>query len=241
METKPYTYRFWAKSAPGNRGRIHLLEHHLADVGACFEELLKQPTIRRRLAHAGGWDDLDATTQARLCVFAALHDIGKVNVGFQTRVRGASHVLDMAPVVNGEDTATAEAFFDALGWWWDATETWDDCGGETVCGLMIATLSHHGRPLQLDGARAKRPRFWQATDELDPQEYVARVGRLLREWFPKAFAPGGEALPAAPEFQHHFLGLCNLHDAPLTEPLVIIESETGSGKTEAALWRFARI
>ena len=30
-------------------------------------------------------------------------------------------------------------------------------------------------------------------------------------------------------------------DAPLTERIVIIESETGSGKTEAALWRFARM
>ena len=30
-------------------------------------------------------------------------------------------------------------------------------------------------------------------------------------------------------------------DTPLDEPLVIIESETGSGKTEAALWRFARM
>ena len=30
-------------------------------------------------------------------------------------------------------------------------------------------------------------------------------------------------------------------DAPLKERLVIIESETGSGKTEAALWRFARM
>ena len=27
---------------------------------------------------------------------------------------------------------------------------------------------------------------------------------------------------------------------PLDEPVVVIESETGSGKTEGALWRFAR-
>ena len=30
-------------------------------------------------------------------------------------------------------------------------------------------------------------------------------------------------------------------ETPLNEPVVIIESETGSGKTEAALWRFARM
>ena len=52
-----YTRHFWAKAHPyRQRGpeRIHLLEHHLADVGACFEALLMQPTIRRRMARAGG-------------------------------------------------------------------------------------------------------------------------------------------------------------------------------------------
>ena len=316
MQSQSHAKRFWGKADRKDPDRVHLLEHHLADVGACFEALLAQPTIRRRLARTAGLDDIDDVTAARLCVFAALHDIGKASVGFQTRVRGASHTLDMVPVVTGEDYETAGAFFDALGWWWDATETWDDRGGETVCGLMVATLSHHGRPLQLEGGRAKRPRFWQGTAELDPQEYVARIGWLLKEkWFPQAFETGGPPLPSAPAFQHHFLGLCNLadwigsneedgwfeyvdeprddyidtareraeraiaavglnvttqrkqvvragvpdftglfphisnanaiqqtaHDAPLTEPLVIIESETGSGKTEAALWRFAEM
>ena len=313
MQNQSHAKRFWGKADRKDPGRVHLLEHHLADVGACFEALLEQPTIRRRLARTGGLNDLDPINEARLSVVAALHDIGKVNLGFQTRVRGASHTLDMVPVVTGEDYETARAFFDALGWWWDATETWDDRGGETVCGLMVATLSHHGRPLQLEGGRAKRPRFWQGTAELDPQQYVARIGRLVRQWFPDAFKPGGPSLPSAPAFQHHFLGLCNLadwigsneewfeyvdeprddyidtareraeraiaavglnidaqrkkvvragvpvfadlfdvagdvraiqqvaHDAPIGAPLVIIESETGSGKTEAALWRFAEM
>ena len=89
-ETMPaYTRRHWAKSDRRDSQRIHLLGHHLADVGACFEGLLRQPTIRQRLARTAGRDDLDAATVARLCVFAALHDIGKVNVGFQTRYGGA--------------------------------------------------------------------------------------------------------------------------------------------------------
>ncbi len=51
-----YTSQFWAKSEPrrGYPKRIHLLEHHLADVGACFEALLAQPTIRQRLSGSGG-------------------------------------------------------------------------------------------------------------------------------------------------------------------------------------------
>ena len=79
-----YTDRFWAKWDNDTK-EIHLLEHHLADVGACFEALVDQPTIRARLASAGGVDAPDETTISRLCVFAALHDIGKVNVGFQTK------------------------------------------------------------------------------------------------------------------------------------------------------------
>ena len=323
---KTYTHRFWGKSDRKAPERIHLLEHHLADVGACFEALLRQRLIRQRLAHTAGWDDIDDATVARLCVFAALHDIGKVNIGFQTQIWSqddypngvrppgrAGHTLDLMPVLNGSDRATSEWFCDALGWWWDATETWDDQGGETVCGLLVATLSHHGRPLQLDDGRPEFPQVWRRFGELDLRGQVRRIGKLVCQWFPETFAGDARPLPSSPAFQHHFLGLCNLADwvgsnelwfpyvdeprddyidfareragqainsigldlatqrqsvsqggvpsltglfphidkpnaiqeaayrAPPDERLVIIESETGSGKTEAALWRFARM
>ena len=111
-----YTRQFWAKSEPrhGYPKHIHLLEHHLADVGACFDALLAQPTIRRRLARSGGLNSLDDATAARLTLFAALHDIGKVNVGFQTRIwreedfpagrrrpGHAGHYHELAPVLRG--------------------------------------------------------------------------------------------------------------------------------------------
>ncbi len=326
MENRPYAKRFWGKADRENPDRIHLLEHHLADVAACLEALLQQPIIRQRLAHIAGREDLDGTTAARLCVFAALHDIGKVNTGFQTQIwrnddfpegrrrpGRAGHTLDLTPVLNDKDCATSEWFFDALGWWWDAIKSWDDCDGETVCDLLVATLSHHGQPLQLEGGRAKNPQIWRMFEGLDPRDQVARIGQLVHDWFPAAFAKGGLSLPSAPAFQHQFLGLCNLadwigsdeswfrfldkpkddyiatarararnaigtigldvtaqrntisstgvpilkelfphiatanaiqeatHQAPLEEQLVIIESETGSGKTEAALLRFARM
>ena len=317
----PYTRYHWAKSDRKSPGRIHLLEHHLADVGACFEALMRQPTIRQRLAITGDLNDLDESLVARLSVFAALHDIGKVNVGFQTRIwrdddlpgkpkpRWAGHTDDVVPVLTDQDYTTAEWFFDALGW--DDFLTWDDRGGETVCAMLVATLSHHGRPLQLEGGRRENPALWRPFGDLIPQDYVRRIGWLLRLWFLTAFEPEGPPLPSAPAFQHMFLGLCNwadwvgsneawfpyvdsqqddyvetarkqakqaidtiglnlstqrrdfknvpefgnlfgidgspnaiqqtVRDTPLDQPLVIIESETGSGKTEAALWRFARM
>ena len=319
-----YTSRHWAKADRNDPTKIHLLEHHLADVGACFEALLSLDTIRRRLARAGGLPDLDDATVARLCVFAALHDIGKVNVGFQARIwqdvdlpvgqhrpGQGNHVTDLIPLLNGNDRATNEEFFTALGWWEEATGAWDDSGGETVCGLFIAALSHHGSPLNLGDSRQPNPRIWQPYGNLDPKECVERIGRLVRNWFPRAFVGNAPPLPATPAFQHHFLGLCILADwlgsnekrwfpfcdspddsyiyraraqaaraigdirldlhqqrydlsqkppeftdvfgfppnaiqqaaleAPMEAPLVILESETGSGKTEAALWRFLQM
>ena len=327
-ETAPhYSRRFWAKAWPYRQSgpeRIHLLEHHLADVGACFEALLAQPIIRQRLAVSGGMDSLDHATAARLALFAALHDIGKVNIGFQTRIwrdedfpagqrrpGRAGHYHELAPVMLGENTGTTEKFFGSLDWWWDATESWDDCGGETVCALFIAALSHHGQPLQLEGGLNHNSRLWTDIGSLDPFAQLQRIGELARLWFSAAWESRGHPLPSKPEFQHHFLGLCTLADwigsneewfpfcdeprhgymeqardqahramkdigldvaqqrnqfagvpeftglfphidapnaiqqaafgTPLDEQLLIIESETGSGKTEAALWRFARM
>ena len=325
-----YTLHQWAKSDRSEPGRIHLLEHHLADVGACFEALLGQPTIRKRLARTGGREDLDRATVSRLSVLAALHDIGKVNMGFQTQIwrpedlpggrvpasfRRVGHTRDTVPVLdeNG-DTETSGWFFPALGF--DEMLAWDDRDGLTACGMFVATLSHHGLPLSLEDTLPANSAVWRNFGGLDPQECVGRIAGLVREWFPDAFGGNGEALPPQPAFQHMFLGLCTLADwigsdegwfeyrgvpedgymaharrqarraveaiglditeqrvllggmptrtgfadlfdvpggapnaiqrraaleTPLDEPLVIIESETGSGKTEAALWRFARM
>ena len=41
--TPAYTRSFWGKSRRGDPSDFHLLEHQLADVGACFEALLAQP------------------------------------------------------------------------------------------------------------------------------------------------------------------------------------------------------
>ena len=318
-----YAKRHWAKSDRENPSRTHLLEYHLADVGACFEALMACRTIRQRLAKAGNRDDLDHVTVQRLAVLAALHDIGKANIGFQTRIwQGADldgrrrpvktgHTSPLVPVMTGADQETWSWFWNALGW--EYLLQWDSDDGKTVCALFTAALSHHGAPLDLHDPKSPNGALWRPFGGLHPEKTVRRVGRLVREWFPSAFSEG-PPLPSAPPFQHMFLGLCTLADwigsdehffefradpdtgymntarrraaravrgiglsidsqragfpplpafgqlfaicgdptpvqelaalpdaVPFDQRLVVIESETGSGKTEAALWRFARM
>ena len=224
MATPAYTRYFWGKSNREDSRRIHLLEHHMADVGACLEALLAQPTIRQRLARSSGRDDLDPSTIARLCVLAALHDIGKVNVGFQTRIwqdadrpasetkrpRRSGHIADLTPVLNWDDRETAAWFFEALGW--DDLLTWDDADGRIVCGLFVAALSHHGVPLKLHDTRQPNAVIWRPYGTLNPQQHVTHIGQLVRAWFPAAWSSGAPPLPSAVAFQHLFAGLCMLAD-----------------------------
>ncbi len=319
-----YTRRHWGKANKENHHKIHLLEHHLADVAACFEALLGVPTIRDRLAKSGKLKEIDDVTEARLLVFAALHDIGKANMGFQTQIwesqdfpdnntcRHAGHIQELAPVLRYHDDNTARWFFEELGW--DEMSRWDDDGGETVASFLIASLSHHGSPFNLESEINPNPRIWQPLGRLDPRQCLRNINRLVRSWFPKAFSSEGICpMPSEPSLQHMFLGLCNLADwigsderffeycdrpvsnyldvakskakralaeigldislqhhefrgvpgfgdlfgiegapppnsmqksvgaVPVNHQLVIIESETGSGKTEAALLRFAKL
>ena len=322
MTLHTYTRHHWAKSDRQDQSRIHLLEHHLADVGACLEALLHQPTIRTRLAQTAGIDNLHEAVIARLCVFAALHDIGKANVGFQAQIwrnedlqgrskpRYAGHTSDIVPVLLGTDSVTAGWFLDAIGWH-EHMGNWDSDGGCTASALFVAAMSHHGEPLDLRDTKPANPEAWRQFGELSPQACIERIGAMARSWFPQAFVANAPPLPSSAAFQHMFLGLCTLadwigsneehfsyvatpydgyidkarrqaHDAieaiglnvsaqrealttvpdfsklfgiphqpnaiqsaaqnvPLDQPVVIIESETGSGKTEAALWRFARM
>lgn len=57
----------------------HPLVDHCADVASVAETLLRLPVWRKRLVRLAGRDISDVGW-ARLCVLAALHDIGKLNV-----------------------------------------------------------------------------------------------------------------------------------------------------------------
>ena len=133
----------WGKFEPP--GQFHRLEHHCADVAACFVALLGDPVLRDRFERASGGAGLCPVTEARLTVIAYLHDFGKLDTGFQFKVR------------------------DSNAW---------------PCGTQPRKAGHIGKALRL-------PEMKRAVQE-----------------------------------------------ATLDNPLLILEGETGAGKTEAAILRF---
>ena len=315
---------FWGKLEHDAEGAVsgwHPLADHCADVAAVCEALLERTLLRRRLARLAGRDDLTGAEVARLCVLAALHDVGKFNVGFQNKAWGkrdtAGHLAEFLAILdprNGYDELTGRLFASLsardLGDWGDHPE------GDDVFQLLVATVSHHGRPVASDQRGKIQPRHWSPARGLDSFAGIADLVERTRLWFPAAWEAGGRSLPAAAEFQHGWAGLVTLADwlgsddsagrftfredgdggdrmdfarararrvlertgidpeparrslgpeapgfqsvVPGLEPwaaqravlelpagagggVTVLESETGSGKTEAALWHFARL
>ena len=290
-------------------GCIHRLEHHCADVAACFEALLRGPVLRARFAQATGTDDFTDTTAARLTFLAFLHDFGKLSVGFQFKVRRPSAPSHRAPGLAGHVGAALLCFDNS-----DICELLGlhkivDAWGVGVVPLLHAALAHHGRPARRPTRTGSGPpELWKPFAGYDPRE----TARLLHErglaWFPRAFE-SGPSIPDTPALAHLFAGIVALADqlgsdegafeyepnpdahyidrarriatetvrrkgferadwyssapvadvqtlfdhveprpvqravsaASLDPRLLILESETGSGKTEAALLRFAAL
>ncbi len=298
----------WGKfDAPS--GRVHRLEHHCADVAACFEALLRDPVLRARFDQAAGADGLSDTTAARLTYIAYLHDFGKLNAGFQFKVRRqnelprrgpqpAGHIAEALLGFDQSDICTRLGLHDIVNEW-----------GGGVVALLYAMLAHHGRPARRPThSGGGPPELWRPFAGYDPAATATLLNQRGRSWFSDAFRDGPR-MPDAPALAHLFAGVVALADqlgsddeafeyepeadphyierarriaidtvrskgfrridwpadiaaadigtlfnhpeprpsqravsaAPLDRPLLILESETGSGKTEAAVLRFAAL
>ena len=196
------------------------LLHHSADVSACCEALLQRTLFRRRLAALGGLEDLDGQQVSRLCVLAALHDFGKANLGFQhkchppgdRRYPPAGHLREaLGALDGGAGPGVQKRLVNALDI--QAMISWiENSSGdpEPLFQFLVATISHHGRPLMPAG---KLPaEIWTANGDYDPIEAVGELAESTKAWFPDAWQPGGSPLPAAAELQHGWAGLLMLAD-----------------------------
>ena len=290
-------------------GNLHRLEHHCADVAACFEALIEEPVLRARFARASGVAELDCTTAARLTYLAFLHDFGKLNAGFQFKVPRPDRPVGRGPRPAGHIGEALLSFghpdvCKRLG----LHRIVDDWGAGAV-PLLYAALAHHGRPARRPSRTGRGPaELWQPFGSYEPRATAKLLYEMGQAWFPNAFATG-PPIPDVPALTHLFAGVVAIADqlgsdeeafeyepdrdpsyierarriavrtvaskgfarsvwardapvadvrglfdyaaprplqtaaasAPLDSPLLILESETGSGKTEAAVLRFASL
>lgn len=205
---------FWGKLEKNEQGNVlawHPLHAHCADVAACAEALLGRTILRRRLAALAGRADLDEVDIARLSALAAMHDIGKFNLGFQRKGARepsgtAGHVSEVLALFKS-DFRERDSLFDALPT--DSLATW--CESEGAFELLVAGIGHHGKPVAC-GQVPPNPSLWARTAALDPFAGIASLTASVRAWFAPAFEPTKSILPAAPAFQHAFAGLVMLAD-----------------------------
>lgn len=208
---------FWGKYE--NEKERHALAHHCADVACTMEALLNIPLVERTFLNSCKLTTLDKTLKARLCVLAFWHDVGKVAIGFQSKVwhqdiiRPVStigHCKPVADLIMCNDTY-ADWFFDAIDE--ETLRHWDSAEDNALCSMFLAALSHHGKPIQGNSSECmKNKNQWEPTDGLNPKGHVLKMRKLSEAWFPDAFVTSNSSLPAEASFHHVYLGYLALAD-----------------------------
>ena len=192
-------------------GCSHCLEHHCADVAACFQTLLSDPVVRARFEHAAE-QTIGHVSETRLAVLAFLHDFGKLNAGFQFKVYDRSELPPGAPPHAGHIEQALlcfeqEQMCEAIGLY-----AMDDTWGEGFLPLLYASLAHHGRPAKKSRRSGTGPpAYWKPYAGYDPLSAAKLLGERIRLWFSDAF-DNGPALPDSPALAHLFAGTVALAD-----------------------------
>ncbi len=171
---------FWAKAGPDG---YHPLIGHSADVAAVFCELVKEGSnARRRLEQLARAPDGELLAQS-LAYYAALHDLGKANHGFQDKAGPWSRpdrAVDwqvsghVAPVI-GSFTADA-SFKRMVAGLLEPVPIAQDLALE----IFLTSVCHHGQPLDTSG-RTLHPSRWSAIwapDKVSGRDPIAEIQRL---------------------------------------------------------------
>jgi len=194
-----------------DESNFHLLEHHCADVAAVFEALLCDPVLHSRFERAAG-RDLCLATEARLAACAFLHDFGKLNNDFQFKPRRFRRNSSSSRPVGHIEAVFFCSRRPQI--WTNALELDQifDLWGPAAKSLLLAALSHHGRPPSPPSRTGSGPpEIWQPFNGYDPQKAAMLLSKRLRSWFPEAFGSGPK-LPDTPALAHLFAGITALAD-----------------------------
>jgi CRISPR-associated endonuclease/helicase Cas3 len=112
MEGLPGPADVWGKFRDAERGgpAWHPLIDHSIDVAGVLEALLRQSSVSRRMARAGGLPSLNESLVARLGFLAFIHDLGKCAPGFRAKAvpdlgRTAGHLSALnSPLTKSGDS-----------------------------------------------------------------------------------------------------------------------------------------
>ncbi len=187
---------------------------HSADVAAVLGALLELPTISGRLARLLGKSALAPAECERLTALAALHDLGKINRGFQcgpfaSSGRRHGHVKPLVALMEPRRLAEEKAFQRLLeegGGKLDRLKhVWADAKMKPV--QFRAVLAHHGSLPEANGAEAT---LWQEAPSYSPVHACRTLVEAVEDWFPLATTLSPIAW--TPAFEHAFAGLVTLAD-----------------------------
>ena len=186
---------FWGKAESDEEGNViswHPLKDHCLDVAACLKSLLKIDVIRNRLASSAGLDDLSETICDRLVFISALHDIGKFNIGFQSKLietgfSSAGHVNEVAQLL--AERSLSKNLQDLL----CPLSNW--ASPEIFHSLLFASWSHHGKPVQSVTQSQVNLRLWKEWEKLRPFEGMRELVDEISKELPAAFKSNEKIRP----------------------------------------------
>ena len=199
---------YWGKYVEETGAWLPLAAHCL-DVGIVFRRLCEVRSIHRSLQETTK-TRLSSILLDRLAVIAMLHDIGKVNSGFQRKI-----LPDSTSRAGHVGTCTAFAEPDLLERFLavlpEALYRW--LLNHTRHKLLFAVFSHHGKPVLFDD----RIRGYSMSAKVlacfasDPSRAL-QIVNWSKVAFPDAFGSSAQRLPDEPRFHHVFAGLVMLAD-----------------------------
>lgn len=199
----------WGKCS--SDGRRHPLVDHCLDVAHVFKALIEIPRIGAMAMPQNG------QLRKRLAVVAFLHDFGKCNRGFQAKADPhardtAGHVLEALVLLEDQQDRWPKAWADLIRdvCSWFANE-------EQAFQMLLASISHHGRPVSMNdyrasGADRSAAKWWSAANGYDPMLALASLAEAARQHFSDAFTAVCPVIEATPALQQRFAGLVMLAD-----------------------------
>ncbi|MGE0373338.1 MAG: CRISPR-associated helicase Cas3' [Gammaproteobacteria bacterium] len=213
---EPQAWTFWGKfSQAADTAKLHPLADHCIDVAMVFRQLAEIPCFSVRLFN-GRSGAIDRIHCDRLAVVAFLHDIGKCNWGFQAKANPSppavtGHINEAVALLCNPDVQRKwpSVFVELV----EQMNAWFVDTDRSLFAILLAAISHHGRPIRPQDAEADRNpvRWWQPRGGIDPMQGLAELAFTARTLFPHAFQSAPAMHLSAP-VQQRFAGLVMLAD-----------------------------